>query len=145
MNSFQLCQKIAEDLQVPYALLASLAEASSPYFVESLCYYEKGNEGKAFSYCPDVAPCFVVYEKGEYRSQGNLMKAFPNDRAIQKMKLQFYCGVRIDDEKGRPLGHLAIFDVCDHRISPQDLRPFEKEAREIFESGKLGDGVDLNQ
>ena len=127
-----LLQQIARELKVPYVLLVRIESNSPQLLLSTVYYHDQGKEGKAFSYTPEKAPCRLVYQNGHYFCAKSLMKLFPNDPAIQEMKLDSYFGIRIDGPDGIPWGHLAVFDKKEMSCDKDYLQGYSEKLKKLI-------------
>ncbi len=115
-----LVVQLARAMDVDFAFVCEFAEAKSR--VRSLAFYERGRIVPNIEFDVRGTPCQDVITGNLCHYPSGVANAFPEDATLKQKGLQSYLGVPLVDDRGAPLGHLAIFSD----------RPMPAEPRRLF-------------
>jgi PAS domain S-box-containing protein len=116
---------------VPNAFIAEFADNQAR--VRSLAYWVNGQFVENQEWELAGTPCEEVVRGGLCHHPSGVWRLFPKEAGVES-----YLGVPLKDDKGRVLGHLAIFDSCAMPPRPRLLFTFKIfAARAAAELGRM--------
>jgi PAS domain S-box-containing protein len=101
---------------------AFVAEFRGNCRVRTLAYWRRGKIVDNVEWDVRGTPCEDVIAGRLCHHPTNTWRLFPDDKPLERMKIESYLGVPLLDSAGKVLGHLAVFDE----------RPMPEETRRLF-------------
>ena len=101
----EVARKLAETFG---AEVAFIAECRAQGSVRTIACWQSGSsrENRTYELAGTICEAVVGREPAFYAS--NACGLFPNDRALNEMRIEGYVGVPLSDSQGKPLGHFAL-------------------------------------
>ncbi|KAA3599126.1 MAG: PAS domain S-box protein [Calditrichaeota bacterium] len=107
----QIAKLIAEELNVDYVMIGLCdLPISEEGFFNSLSFFGHGKQLKNLSYKLSGTPCIKVLEEGIKIYINNVQKEFPKDLALQKMKINSYISVPLQNVQEENIGLLTVMN-----------------------------------
>ncbi|MDH5667505.1 MAG: PAS domain S-box protein [Nitrospira sp.] len=104
-----LVRHVAEALGVRYVFVGEWHE-ERPDHVRTLAVWSGTGYVEPFEYHLKGTPCRNVFDQRVCLYGSGVQERFPDDPILREMEVESYCGVRLSDHRGKPLGLLVIMD-----------------------------------
>jgi two-component system cell cycle sensor histidine kinase/response regulator CckA len=98
---------LAKSLGVSYAMIGELDE-KDPGKIRMLARWPDGQPGELADYELLGTPCEQTIRDGIFSQSVDVVRDFPDDRALESLAIKCYLGVRMVDSRGKPLGLVVI-------------------------------------
>lgn len=130
-----LVRNLAEILNVRYGFVT---EFTGDYRVKTLAYWCQGRFIENVEWDIRGTPCEGILKSDLCHIPSDVHRLFPEDKPLVDWGIESYLGVPLLDQKGRPLGHLAVFDEQKILTEPRMLFLFRMfAARAVAELERL--------
>ena len=101
---------LAAALQVKYAVITQWSNPEKTR-VKTLAMWRGDRWEEPLEYEVQETPCYGVLKGMKCYYSDQLQSHFPEDKFLQKLAIESYCGMPIFDTNGQVLGHVAVLDV----------------------------------
>jgi PAS domain S-box-containing protein len=118
-----LVRHLARAIDIRHAFVAEFAE--SPTRVRTLAYWVVDRIAPDIEWDLKGTPCEEVIAGKLCHHIAGVWQKFPEDKPLVEMRIESYLGVPLLDDKGKTLGHLAVFDDRPMNAEIQRLYVFQ--------------------
>jgi two-component system, cell cycle sensor histidine kinase and response regulator CckA len=121
--------QFARILGADLTLIGEIFHRDQEAVVKTIAVCSDGELQKNFEYDLKGAPCEEVTNKGICSYPRGVAQLFPQDKGLQRRKIEAYVGVCLYDSRGRPIGIMAAL-----YLKPLENVEFAQSVLQIFAS-----------